>query len=348
METSVRPVILSGGAGTRLWPISTPEHPKQFIELLDESLFDSTLGRISSLGDAGPATVVAGLDHVERIEAAIERTGARVDQVLIEPRPRNTGPAVVAAAMAADPDDVLVVLPSDHMIQDAEAFGRSVSAAVDLALQHRLVTFGVAPTRPETGYGYVEIGEPMGSGYRVSAFHEKPDLEAATAYWEDGRHLWNSGMFVFKSSDLLEEVRRLRPALAEGVAASMPDERDGLIQLGSAFERVEAISIDHAVMETTDLAAVIPIDVGWSDLGSFQSLWEAVDRSPEGNAQFGDVVSRAVTNSLMFATSRRVAIAGVDGLVVVETPEAVLVLPLAESQMVRDLAVTDPDSNPTD
>ncbi|MGA7098105.1 MAG: sugar phosphate nucleotidyltransferase [Acidimicrobiia bacterium] len=348
MKTSVRPVILSGGAGTRLWPISTPEHPKQFMELLDESLFDSTLRRISHLDDAGPATVVAGRGHIERIEEAIARTGAQVDQVLIEPRGRNTGPAVVAAAMAADPDDVLVVLPSDHLVQDAEAFGRSVAAAVDLATQHQLVTFGVTPTRPETGYGYLELGEPMGSGYRVSAFHEKPDLETATVYSEDGRHLWNSGMFVFGSSDLLDEVRHLRPTLAEDVAASMPVEREGLIYLGSEFEQVEAISIDHAVMEVTDRAAVIPIDVGWSDLGSFQSLWEAAERSLEGNAHFGDVVSRAVTNSLVYSTSRRVAIAGVDGLVVVETPEAVLVLPLAESQMVRDLVVPDPDSNQPD
>jgi mannose-1-phosphate guanylyltransferase/mannose-6-phosphate isomerase len=330
-------VILSGGAGTRLWPISTPEHPKQFVELLGEPLFEATLRRTGHIEGAGPLTVVTGVDHVERVELAAAHTGTVLDQVIVEPTGRNTGPAVIAAALLADPDDILVVLPSDHIVTDVGGFATAVARAAALANDGNLVTFGIVPTRPETGYGYLEKGEALGDGFRVATFNEKPDPDVAASYVEGAVHLWNSGMFVFKASALLDEARRLHPAMVERVSETLPGERSGQIRLRPDFAGVESISIDHAVMERTDRAALIPIEVGWSDLGSWQSLWEVMDKSPEGNAVHGDVVSVSVSDSLLYATSRRVAVAGVNGLVVVETPDAVLVLPLSESQLVRDL-----------
>jgi mannose-1-phosphate guanylyltransferase/mannose-6-phosphate isomerase len=335
--TTVRPVILSGGAGTRLWPLSTESSPKQFLSIRGEPLFEATLKRLRGLESVGPPTVVTGIDHLEAVERAVESASAELASIIIEPVGRNTGPAVVAAALVSDPGEVLVVLPSDHTIADAAAFRSVVKTAVSLASEGALVTFGAEPLRPETGYGYIEKGEPIEGGFRVARFKEKPDHDEAERLVAAKTHLWNSGMFVFTAGRLLEEARLHSPELVTGVVAALPGERSGRIFLDPSFATVTPISLDHAVMEKTDAAVVIPVAVGWSDIGSWQSLWEQSDHDDSGNTLIGDVTVIDVTNSYIHSSSRKVAVAGVDGLVVVETPEALLVVPSSSSQMVRDL-----------
>ncbi len=333
----VRPVILSGGAGTRLWPLSTERRPKQFLDLLGEPLFEATLTRLRGVEGVRPATVVTGADHLSAVEEVAKSASVGLDTIVIEPVGRNTAPAVVAAALISDPEDILVVLPSDHTIGDPAAFRSAMERAISIAAGGALVVFGTKPTRPETGYGYIEMGEPLESGFRVARFKEKPDVAEAEKLFEEGRHLWNCGMFVFTARRLLEETRQHDPDLVERVAASVPPERSGRLFLAPSFAEVTPISIDHAVMEKTDRAVVIPIDVGWSDVGSWQSMWELSEHDKAGNVLLGNVTAIDVNDSYVLAGSRMVAIAGVEGLVVIETPHAVLVLPRDRAQLVRDL-----------
>jgi mannose-1-phosphate guanylyltransferase/mannose-6-phosphate isomerase len=331
-------VILSGGSGTRLWPLSTTNAPKQFLELLGEPLFEATLGRVDELGLGGTVTVVTGRDQLLAVERSLASKAIEGATVLVEPSGRNTAPAVVAAALISDPDDVLVVLPSDHVITDSPAFGDAVSKAVALAGDGALVTFGVEPSRPETGYGYIEKGEPVGSGFRVDRFKEKPDEGEAARLAGDGRHLWNSGMFVFGAGQILSEARRQVPEILTGVVAALPAETAGTITLGEIFSDIPATSIDHAVMENAANSVVVPLDAGWSDVGSWHSVWELSERDGNGNSLNGDVVAVDVTDTYVRSGSKTVAVAGVTGLVVVVTPDVVLVVPKEKSQMVRDLA----------
>lgn len=337
-------MILSGGAGTRLWPLSTESRPKQFLSILGEPLFEATLNRLRGLENVGLPIVVTGIDHLEAVERATERASAELASIIIEPVGRNTAPAVVAAALISDPSEVLVVLPSDHTIADAAAFRSAVKTAVGLAIEGALVTFGAEPSRPETGFGYIEKGEPIEGGFRVDRFKEKPDSDEAERLVAAQTHLWNSGMFVFTAGRLLEEARLHSPDLVAGVGAALPGERSGRILLDPSFANVSPISLDHAVMEKTHAAVVIQIAVGWSDIGSWHSLWEHSEQDDAGNTLIGDVTVIDVTNSYIHSTSRKVAVAGVDGLVVVETPEALLVVPRSDSQLVRDL-VKPPDAD---
>jgi mannose-1-phosphate guanylyltransferase/mannose-6-phosphate isomerase len=333
----VRPVILSGGAGTRLWPLSTESNPKQFLDLLGAPLFEATLTRLEGMPDLAPALVITGRKHLDAVSQSVSAAGALIESVVVEPEGRNTAPAIVAAALLADPEDVLVVLPADHLIEDRSGFLAGVETALSLATHGHLVLFGVAPTRPETGYGYIEIGGPVGAGLDVLRFVEKPDPGMAEDLVTGGRHLWNSGMFVFTARAILEQCAAIRPDLVTGVTKAMPSERGPRVELTAAFAEVESISIDHAVMEHTDRAVVVPIDVGWSDVGSWESVWESSAHDPSGNAFVGDVSAFDVSGSYVHATSRLVAVAGVEDLVVVETPEAVLVVPRRNSQLVREL-----------
>ncbi len=338
MTPTVRPVILSGGSGTRLWPLSTTDAPKQFLELLGEPLFEATLGRVDELGLGATVTVVTGRDQLPAVERSLANKAIETATVLAEPSGRNTAPAVVAAALISDPDDVLVILPSDHVITDSLAFGEAVTQAVALAGDGALVTFGIEPSRPETGYGYIEKGEPVGSGFRVDRFKEKPDEDEATRLAGDGEHLWNSGMFVFGAGQILSEARRQVPEILAGVEAALPAERSGTITLGETFSDVPATSIDHAVMENAENSVVIPLDAGWSDVGSWHSVWELSERDGNGNSLNGDVVAVDVADTYVRSGSKTVAVAGVTGLVVVVTPDVVLIVPKEKSQMVRDLA----------
>ena len=338
MTPVIRPVILSGGAGTRLWPLSTRERPKQFLRLLEEPLFEATLRRMRGIAGAGPMIVVTGAEHVPAVDEAIAATTAEVTAVLVEPSGRNTAPAVVAAALVSHPEEVLVVLPSDHLIADDAAFAEAVTEAVELASKGDLVTFGIEPTRAETGYGYIEKGAAIEGGFRVVRFKEKPDDEEAKRLLARGGHLWNSGMFLFTAGRILEEARRHMPELVEGVTGALPSHRTGRIELGDDFSEVASISVDHAVMEKTEHAVVVPLDAGWSDIGSWQAVWALSSRDDAGNVLSGDVVALDVTGSYVRSGSRTIAIAGVDDLVVVETPEVVLIVPREKAQLVRDLA----------
>ncbi|MGH3649318.1 MAG: mannose-1-phosphate guanylyltransferase [Acidimicrobiia bacterium] len=337
---SIRPVVLSGGSGTRLWPLSTPGMPKQFVRLFgDESLFDQTLSRLQGLPGLGETIVVTGSRHLDLAKRSIAASGAEAGSILVEPTGRNTAPAAIAAALLAHPDDVIVILPSDHLVADVGAFREGVVTAAELAMAGGIVTFGIAPSRPETGYGYIEKGEPGASGaFAVARFKEKPDLAEARRLVSGGRHLWNSGMFVARAGTFLEEASKYSPDLVEGVREATGPTETGIVELGPSFADVEAISIDYAIMEKTDRALVLPIEVGWDDVGSYQSLLDASDRDEAGNHTDGRVVLSEVTGSLIMATSRVVAVAGLSDVVVVETPDAVLVVPLGRAQEVRDLA----------
>jgi len=341
-------VILSGGSGTRLWPLSTREDPKQFLELLGEPLFEATLGRVGELGLGDAVTVVTGRDQIAAVEKSLDRKEIGTATILVEPSGRNTAPAVVAAALTADNDDVLLVLPSDHLITDIPAFGAAVAEAVELARDGALVTFGIEPSRPETGYGYIEKGEPVGSGFRVDRFKEKPDEDEAARLAADGAHLWNSGMFVFGAGQILSEARRQAPEIVTGVKEALPAERTGTIELEPGFSEVPSISIDHALMEKAENAVVIPLEAGWSDVGSWHSVWELSDRDENGNSLLGDVVALDVADSYVRSESKTVAIAGLTGLVVIVTRDAVLIVSKEKAQLVRDLAAAWEAGRPSD
>lgn len=334
--------MLSGGSGTRLWPLSTPDLPKQFSPLFgNQSLFALTLKRLHGLEGLRPSIVVTGQRHVNAVSSETETSPIEIGAIVVEPTARNTAPAALASALIASPEDILVILPSDHLISDVAGFQEAVGVASALAETGGIVTFGVRPSRLETGYGYIEIGAPAGEAFEVARFQEKPAESEAARLWADGRHLWNSGMFVTRADRLLGEAAELCPGLLAGVRSSTPSERSGLVRLGPEFESVEAISFDYAIMEKTSHGLVVPMDVGWSDVGSYLSLLEASDRDADGNLLAGDVTAVDVTGSYVKSTSRRLVVAGLHGFVVVETPESVLVLPLERAQEVKDLQERD-------
>jgi mannose-1-phosphate guanylyltransferase/mannose-6-phosphate isomerase len=338
--TSLRPVVLSGGSGTRLWPLSTPDLPKQFVSLFDNrSLFDLTIARVVGIPGAERPIVVTGSGHLALVEQALSASSVDGSVIVVEPAGRNTAPAAIAAALMAKSHDILVIVPSDHLIADVEGFRAGVAEAARHAADGAIVTFGIEPSRPETGYGYIEIGDSAGGeAFSVRRFTEKPGVDEAAAMAGDGRHLWNSGMFVARADQFVAEASVHCPAILEGVERSLPPDGDGTVHLGESFESVEAISIDYAIMEKTDRALIVPLDVGWSDVGSYQSLLEASDRDGRGNHVSGKVALVDVEGSLVVATARRVAVVGLSEVVVVETEEAVLVIPLDRSQEVRDIA----------
>jgi len=338
VNPTVRPVILSGGSGTRLWPLSTRDTPKQFLDIFGEPLFEATLGRVDEIGLGGTVMVVTGAEQLPAVERSLANKDIESATILVEPTARNTAPAVVAAALTANPEDVLVILPSDHLVTDTPAFGEAVRKAVAFAQDGALVTFGIEPSRPETGYGYIQKGEPVGSGFRVERFKEKPGEDEAARLAADGAHLWNSGMFVFGAHEILTEARRRAHEIVAAVESAFPTERTGTITFGEGFSRAPAISIDHAIMEKAENAVVIPLDAGWSDIGSWHSVWESSDRDENGNSLVGNVVALDVADSYVRSESKMVAIAGLQGVVVVVTPDAVLIVPRERSQMVRDLA----------
>ena len=342
MSEVIRPVVLSGGAGTRLWPLSTPERPKQFLELVGEPLITQAFRRLVDVPGCSDPVVVTGAEHIPLVEAALEDAGIRPHRLIGEPIGRNTAPAVVAAALVVEPAEVMVVLPADQIVADHEGFTSAVTRSIPIAEAGALVTFGVMPGRAETGYGYIEKGKARDTGFEVESFTEKPDVKTAQKMSGDGRHLWNSGIFMFTAGALLDEARRLVPELTDGVAATIPAGASTVVELSPAFAGLEAVSLDHALMEKTNRAVVVPIDVGWTDLGSWQSLWEASSKDADGNVVIGDVVTSRVTGSYIRSEGRRIAVTGVDDLVIVETPEAVLVLGVDQAQDVRALAAAPP------
>ncbi len=342
------PVILSGGAGTRLWPLSRELYPKQFLPLTGErSLLQQTVLRLQGLPDLAPPLVVCNEEHrflVAEQLRAVDVTGA---EILLEPAGRNTAPAVALAALRAeargDDDALLLVLPSDHVIADPQVLQRAVLAGVPAARAGGLVTFGVLPTRPETGFGYIRTGARPGgplSAQPVLAFVEKPDAERAAAYVASGDYLWNGGMFLFGAAAYLAELDRHAPAIATACRTASAGARVDLDFVRVAREPFLAApgdSVDYAVMERTDRAMVVPLDAGWSDVGSWDALLEVRPRDAAGNALFGDVLAEEVQDSLIHSDSRLVAALGVRNLIVVETADAVLVADRSRAQDVKRL-----------
>lgn len=341
----VVPVILSGGFGTRLWPASRKRRPKHLLPLRDErTMFRITLERTRGLAGAAPPLIACNEDHRPGIQRDLHRAGYDDATIVLEPIGRNTAPAVATAALElADRygEAVMLVLPADHVIADEEAFARAVSVAVPQAEAGRLVTFGIVPTYAATGYGYIQAGDRITRSVRaVSRFVEKPRRSTAVRYLRTGGYLWNSGMFLFSTTTVLEELERFVPAVLAAcrAARAAAERRNGLVLLDpQAFAACPAISIDYAVMEKTQRAAVVPLDAGWSDVGDWAALWDLADHDTDGNAIGGNVIALGVRNSLLRSTGRLLAVVGVEDLVVVESPDAVLVAAREKAQAVKEL-----------
>lgn len=334
------PVVLSGGAGTRLWPASRSDRPKQFLRLLGQhTMVQATLRRAAAL-QAGPPLIVANVAQADLVAEELQTAGFDPDRMILEPFGRNTAPAAATAALLLrrGGDPLMLLLPADHSIEDVASFVTAARHGCDLAASGYLVTFGIVPTRAETGYGYIRSGEPVGDvGYRVAEFVEKPDAAAAEQYLKDDRYLWNSGMFVFRCSDYLAALDRFAPPMLAACEATMAaSPATGRIELDAdAFATVPADSIDYAVMEHTDRAALVPMDAGWSDVGSWAAMWDIASKDESGNATSGDVVATGASNCFIRSEHRLVAVAGIDDVVVVETPDAVLVTSRENSQAVK-------------
>jgi mannose-1-phosphate guanylyltransferase/mannose-6-phosphate isomerase len=347
MAAKIYPVILSGGSGTRLWPQSRTSHPKQFLQLVsDLSLLQETAARVSDPTTFSPPLMVCNEEHRFLVAEQLREIGVEPSHIVLEPVARNTAPAVAAAASilaAADPKALMLVLPSDHLIEDAVMFRSVVKSAAGAAADGALVTFGIKPTRPETGYGYISGGERLGTRegcFEVKRFVEKPDLATAESYLKDGTYYWNSGMFLFAADAFLEECDRYEPDIRKGAEAAVAGAETDLdfLRLEMApFKAVPAKSIDYAVMEHTTRAAVVPADIGWNDVGSWSSLWEIGDKDASGNVIKGDALALETRNSFVSSNGPLVTVLGVENLAVVATMDAVLVLPLDRTQDVKTI-----------
>ena len=328
------PVILSGGSGTRLWPLSREAYPKQFLPLVDQNtMLQNTALRLTGLVDVAAPLVVCNQEHRFMVAEQMRAAGVQPAAVVLEPVGRNTAPAVAVAALhaqAAGNDPILLVLPSDHVIADVAGFQAAVRRVVPHAEAGRLITFGIVPSAPESGYGYIKAGAPLDdSGIcAVERFVEKPDPATAQTYLDSGHYYWNSGMFLFRASAFLAELERFAPAMlaaCQQALATDQTDRDFLWLGPEAFAACPKDSIDYAVMEKTEHAMVMPLAVGWNDVGSWTALWEVGQHDADGNIERGDVIGIDTRDSYIDAASRLVATVGVEHLVVVETADAVLV-----------------------
>ena len=341
----VVPIILSGGFGTRLWPASRKRQPKHLLPLREErTMFRLTLERTRGLPGVTSPLVACNEDHRPGIERDLHRAGYDDAAIILEPVGRNTAPAVGVAALhlaERHGDAILLVLPADHVVADEEAFARAVSVAVAQAEQGYLLTFGIVPTYPATGYGYIRTGERISPSVReVARFVEKPRRATASRFLRAGGYLWNSGMFVFAAGRLIEEMGRHAPEVLAACRRALAgaERRNGLILLDeAAFASAPSISIDYAVMEKTKRAAVVGLDAGWSDVGDWAALWDLADHDADGNAITGDVIAVDVNRSLVRSSHRLVGVIGLDDVVVVEAGDAVLVAGKEHAQQVKAL-----------
>ena len=333
-------VIMAGGSGTRLWPLSRAAHPKQFLALHgDDTMLQSTVKRLEGLNIESTITI-CNEEHRFFVAEQLREIN-KLGSIILEPVGRNTAPAIALAALSSqeDEDPLLLVLAADHVIQDEVSFTKSVVDAIPLAESGKLVTFGIVADNPNTGYGYIKKGESQGPGFSVDTFVEKPSFEIAKEYLKSGDYFWNSGMFLFKASRYLEELKKYRPDIYEACRLSMKDtskDNDFLRVNEAVFDACPSESIDYAVMEKTDDAVVVPMDAGWSDIGSWSSLWNISEKDCNGNAAQGDVILHDVNNSYIRTDGKLVAAIGVDDLVIVSTKD---VLVVAHKDSVQDVKI---------
>jgi mannose-1-phosphate guanylyltransferase/mannose-1-phosphate guanylyltransferase/mannose-6-phosphate isomerase len=333
------PVILSGGSGTRLWPMSRPEKPKQLLSLTArETMLQLTAARAHGDDFAAPI-VVANAAHADEVEAQLAAVGAAPSALILEPAGRNTAPAIALAALAVGDARPMLVMPSDHVIADPQAFHDAIHAALPLVEQGWLATFGITPDAPETGYGYIQVGEELAAGvHRVARFVEKPKREVAEAMLAAGDHAWNGGIFLFRADAFLDALATHAPAILDAARAAMTSARRNGARVhpdAAAFAASPSDSIDYAVMEKADRVAVVPVAMGWSDVGSWDALHAISQGDESGNVIEGDVVALDARNCLVRSDGARVAVAGVSDLIVVASGNDILILPRGRSQDVK-------------
>ena len=339
--SQITPVILCGGSGTRLWPRSRADKPKPFLPLVGETtLFEATVLRCADRAQFAPPVVVTGTKHLEHVEAQL--AGVAGAEVIVEPAARNTAAAIALAALRLPADAVMLVCPSDHHIADCGAFTAAARAAADLAAQDWLVSFGIEAKTPETGFGYLKRGEPIGAGpgARVAQFVEKPDLARAEQFLAAGDYAWNGGIFAFRAGFFLSELERHRPDIAAAVREAVALGREDGHRFhpdAAAFAAIRSESVDYAVMENTDRAAMVPADMGWSDIGNWEALHAARDRDEHGNHVSGPAELVDCRNVLVESDGPRVSVIGLDGVVIVVDKGEVLVTTAAGAQLVGKL-----------
>ncbi len=336
----IKPVILAGGTGSRLWPKSRAALPKQFLKLTsDQTMLQDTLLRLPQ-NKVDSALVICNENHRFLAAEQLRNISINSDSILLEPVGRNTAPAIAVAAMLAakeNPEQIMLILAADHLIADEAAFAEAIENANKLAEQNKLITFGIVPHEPHTGYGYIKSGDAFLDGFLVSDFREKPDEKTAGEYVDSGNYYWNSGMFMFKANVYLNELKKYRLDIYSACEKACEETTTDLdfIRLNkAAFETCPDESIDYAVMEKTQHACMVPLDAGWNDVGSWSSIWETHKKDPNGNVCIGDVILEGVCNSYINAEERMISVIGLDDVVVVETKDAVMV---ANRNKVQDI-----------
>jgi mannose-1-phosphate guanylyltransferase/mannose-6-phosphate isomerase len=339
------PVILSGGSGTRLWPLSRKEYPKQYLPLAgDNTMLQETILRLNGLDNLADPIIVCNADHRFLVAEQCQQIDIKNPTILLEPVGRNTAPAIAAAALQLlkETDDaVLLVLSADHVIQDVDAFHKAIDIASQQAQSGKLTTFGIVPTEANTGYGYIKSSKNNADGaYKVEEFAEKPDLETAQTYLEQGNYLWNSGMFMFKAETLIDELTAYTPEIVKLVSDAVNNAKQDLdfIRLEKqAFESSPSDSIDYALMEKSDNVVVVPLDAGWSDVGSWSALYDIGAKASSGNVLKGDVIAKDTTNTYIYASHHMVITVGVDNLVVIDTPDATFIASQDKAHEVKSI-----------
>ncbi len=335
------PVILSGGSGTRLWPLSRGQYPKQFLSLVsNNTMLQETVLRLKGIEGIKPPIGVCNIDHRFMMAEQLREINTPASAIILEPVGKNTAPAVALAALAAgSEEEILLVLPADHVIEDIELFQSAVNQAKKMAEHDYLVTFGIVPTMPETGYGYIKAGSHNTNfAFNVDSFIEKPDLETAEIYVESGNYFWNSGMFVFKAGRYLEELNKFNPDMLNVCRKTYNSAKidEDFVRLDNAiFSQCPSDSIDFAIMEKTDKAVVVPLTAEWNDVGSWSALWDVINKDESGNAINGDVLTVNTQDCILHSSSRLIATVGLRDLVIVETADAVMVASKRDVQEVK-------------
>lgn len=337
----ITPVILSGGSGTRLWPLSRAARPKQLLAITGaETMLQQTALRVSDSSLFAAPIVVTGASHADMVDAQLAAQGRAPHALIVEPCSRNTAPAIALAALACDREDILLVLPSDHFVADEQAFSEAVARALPLAEEAWLVTFGIAAERPETGYGYIKRGRELRPGlFQVERFVEKPDAATAQAYCAEGCYDWNGGIFLFAAGAFLDALGEHASdvlSAAKGAMATAARESNRVAPAADSFAESPSVSIDYALMEKARRVAVAAVAMGWSDIGSWDALHELGDKDPKGNVVQGDALAIDSANCLVRSDGPLVITCGVEDLIVVASGDAVLVVPRGDSQRVRE------------